>query len=876
MGRDNYSIEDYLDGKWEKHNDIFGNILSKKRTAAAFSHFSWFCSGKKYVILDVQGVGETYTDPAVVSIQTRKFGYTDTGLPGIRGFFQRHQCNEVCQALGLEVVNHIPDSVQFEAPERPLRTKPPPIALKQHTLHHQHQPHQTTAALPHAHGRLLVGHPQHKHLAAQSPTATAAVLSQRTSGAANMSRLAHANMTSPHRAHHIPLNTSVASAAGAALPSRPHQPLHAHQEDLTTLKKQFAGVEGTGNVGLDTSKSEVRTTTTTTYFKERKTSLVEVQHTAAAAAATTTTHLASSSSKLITVTSTAATEQQQIPPSERQPQAGLTPANADGHTTNPQQSKAPHIPTTTINALTTNTNTTPDIKQQQGGGGTTTTATTYAPLHYQGHVPMQYRSSLTAATTTGVDIVAKPQQQQDTEPVKPRDEAPTSVVRQEKETAVEQQETTQGQGRSPTTTDAPNANTGNATTAAISTSATTTVQSCIATAAVRTAPQDETTQNTTVDKPAVENIPGVAGDNNGGKLPSFDEVPQLTVEELKAVLHKLHSSYAECLERQDLVNKLQQIVRTQQTQQQGPVNQTTTAAVPAVSVVSRQHSSTTTQQEQVGGGSPTATQTTQTQQQQFLTVAETTAALSDDSDCQSAHNNTDVATDDEEDDDNDLDDEQQQHQQGQDEHQKQATQQSGQQAQEDTAVAPQPQSNQVAVVPPPMSAQTISPKANALWEKLREITRVVYQKTLFLKYGKKGNPHRRYLSIKLQWDQRKSQYSLFLCWQDVQQRTAGQNQQQQQRQLPLQRKQESRRLSLDSLRAVHLNCSGVKFSGHLESDGVSIRGRKGQLYDKRRCFSLVFGSNPQRSIDLLALKDEEYQQWTRSFVMIVDANREPS
>ena len=41
-------------GQWEKHNNIFGMILSDNATAQAFSHFSFEHSDGRYICLDVQ------------------------------------------------------------------------------------------------------------------------------------------------------------------------------------------------------------------------------------------------------------------------------------------------------------------------------------------------------------------------------------------------------------------------------------------------------------------------------------------------------------------------------------------------------------------------------------------------------------------------------------------------------------------------------------------------------------------------------------------------------------------------------------------------------------------------------------------------------
>jgi hypothetical protein len=108
-----YTVEEYLEGDFTKYNNIFGNEEFKPKgeeetkhhdVSAAFSHFSFLQSDHEYAVLDVQGVGCTYTDPAIVSPEATKYGYTDTGSSGLLRFFQTHKCNYVCQQLGLPKV----------------------------------------------------------------------------------------------------------------------------------------------------------------------------------------------------------------------------------------------------------------------------------------------------------------------------------------------------------------------------------------------------------------------------------------------------------------------------------------------------------------------------------------------------------------------------------------------------------------------------------------------------------------------------------------------------------------------------------------------------------------------------------------------------
>lgn len=84
----------------------------------AFSHFSYWNSGRKMRVCDLQGVMTDappedescagvfeLTDPVVhyqsQSGRKQVYGRTDLGKKGMHRFFQTHDCNGVCRLLGL-------------------------------------------------------------------------------------------------------------------------------------------------------------------------------------------------------------------------------------------------------------------------------------------------------------------------------------------------------------------------------------------------------------------------------------------------------------------------------------------------------------------------------------------------------------------------------------------------------------------------------------------------------------------------------------------------------------------------------------------------------------------------------------------------------
>jgi len=54
------------------------------------------------MVIDLQGVGNTVTDPAVHCLKQGIYGKADLGKIGMRGFFKAHKCNEFCVALNIK------------------------------------------------------------------------------------------------------------------------------------------------------------------------------------------------------------------------------------------------------------------------------------------------------------------------------------------------------------------------------------------------------------------------------------------------------------------------------------------------------------------------------------------------------------------------------------------------------------------------------------------------------------------------------------------------------------------------------------------------------------------------------------------------------
>jgi hypothetical protein len=71
-----------------------------RSTPHAFSHFTFEATAGDRLVVDVQGVGDMYTDPQIVSA-SGEYGEGDLGARGQALFFRAHACSPLCGRLGL-------------------------------------------------------------------------------------------------------------------------------------------------------------------------------------------------------------------------------------------------------------------------------------------------------------------------------------------------------------------------------------------------------------------------------------------------------------------------------------------------------------------------------------------------------------------------------------------------------------------------------------------------------------------------------------------------------------------------------------------------------------------------------------------------------
>uniref|UniRef100_A0A4W2CTE6 non-specific serine/threonine protein kinase n=1 Tax=Bos indicus x Bos taurus TaxID=30522 RepID=A0A4W2CTE6_BOBOX len=124
-----FAVEECMTGEFRKYNNNNGDEIIPTNTLEeimlAFSHWTYEYTRGELLVLDLQGVGESLTDPSVIKAEEKRscdmvFGPANLGEDAIKNFRAKHHCNSCCRKLKLPDLkrnDYTPDKIIFPQDE---------------------------------------------------------------------------------------------------------------------------------------------------------------------------------------------------------------------------------------------------------------------------------------------------------------------------------------------------------------------------------------------------------------------------------------------------------------------------------------------------------------------------------------------------------------------------------------------------------------------------------------------------------------------------------------------------------------------------------------------------------------------------------------
>eukprot|EP01127_Copromyxa_protea_P001223 TRINITY_DN1123_c0_g1_i4.p1 TRINITY_DN1123_c0_g1~~TRINITY_DN1123_c0_g1_i4.p1 ORF type:complete len:223 (+),score=21.43 TRINITY_DN1123_c0_g1_i4:327-995(+) len=102
-----FSAEPLILGDYVKYSNNAGWVNNKidSELFNTFSHWTWAATNGYLIIVDLQGVNNLLTDPAIHCTDLLKFGDMNLGQEGMKQFFKNHKCSDKCREFGLGPVD---------------------------------------------------------------------------------------------------------------------------------------------------------------------------------------------------------------------------------------------------------------------------------------------------------------------------------------------------------------------------------------------------------------------------------------------------------------------------------------------------------------------------------------------------------------------------------------------------------------------------------------------------------------------------------------------------------------------------------------------------------------------------------------------------